>query len=121
MMVDLDIVIQSIAKGLRHILKNQRIFMELVFPQVMVTVYMHLLREIETVEAIFFESATLERLIYVLDMSKQSEQAIKQVTLFNKIVNQINRVGLSELHPDVSHGTDEISIEAFMEFVSEKL
>lgn len=82
---------------------------------------MHLLREIETIEAIFYESATLERLIYCLEVSKQSEQALEQVKLFNQIVNQINRVGLSDLHPDVSQGTDDISIEAFMEFVSDKL
>ena len=46
---------------------------------------------------------------------------IEQVELFNLIVTQINRVGLAELHPDVSKGTDEISIELFMEFITEKL
>ena len=41
--------------------------------------------------------------------------------LFNQIVNQINRVGLSEITPDVHKGTDNISIEAFMVFVTETL
>ena len=59
--------------------------------------------------------------MYQLDTKKVSENVIEQVELFNLIVTQINRVGLAELHPDVSKGTDEISIELFMEFITEKL
>lgn len=36
-------------------------------------------------------------------------------------MNKINQVGLHDLQPDVRMGTDEISIEHFMEFISDKL
>ena len=120
-MVDIDVVVQSITKSIRQILKNERIFMELALPQVIVYAYQRLLKDIEIIEAVSFESENLERLVYQLDTKKVSENVIEQVELFNLIVTQINRVGLAELHPDVSKGTDEISIELFMEFITEKL
>ena len=95
--------------------------MELALPQVIVYAYQRLLKDIEIIEAVSFESENLERLVYQLDTKKVSENVIEQVELFNLIVTQINRVGLAELHPDVSKGTDEISIELFMEFITEKL
>lgn len=63
-MIDIDIVVQSLAKGLRHIFKNQRIFMELIFPQVLILAYARLMKDIQIIEAVSYESATLERLIY---------------------------------------------------------
>ena len=38
-MVDIDVVVQSITKSIRQILKNERIFMELALPQVIVYAY----------------------------------------------------------------------------------
>jgi hypothetical protein len=76
-MLDIDCVIQSIAKGLRNILKNQRIFMELIFPQVLILAYQRLLKDIEVIEAVSLESPTLERLIYCLDIRKQSSKVLE--------------------------------------------
>ena len=95
--------------------------MELVFPQVITIAYQRLLRDVEEIEAVSYESETLERLVYQMNIRRMHDSAYEQVKLFNAIVNGINRVGLAELHPDVTTGTDEISIEAFMEYVADQL
>ena len=120
-MIDIDVVIQSLTKGLRYMMRNQRIFMELVFPQVIIMAYQRLIKDVEIIEAISYESARLERIIYQLDVRKASKRTIEQVEFFNKIVNAINKVGLSDLHPDIKSGTDNVSIEAFMEFITDTL
>ena len=38
-LLSLDVVVQSISKGIRNIFKTHRIFMELIYPQVMVLAY----------------------------------------------------------------------------------
>ena len=64
-------------------MRNERIFMELIYPQVLTMAYQRLLKDIEIIEATSFESATLERLIYQMDIRTVSSNAIEQVEFFN--------------------------------------
>lgn len=57
-------------------------------------------------EAISYESKNLERSIYQIDIKKAPEKVRVQIELFNQILTSINNHGLSELHPDVSKGSD---------------
>ena len=46
---------------------------------------------------------------------------MKQIEIFMQIVNQVNSVGLATLIPDVKEDSDEISMQAFLNFVLQKL
>lgn len=81
-MIDIDVIIQSLAKGLRNILKNQRILMEVVFPQVLILAYQRLLSDIEVIEAVSFESERLERMIYQYNVKKIHDPEVHQQILF---------------------------------------
>ena len=74
-MIDIDVVVQSMAKGLRNMLKSQRILMDVVYPQILCINYKRLLKDIEIIEADFKESDLLERKILNVNKLTISEGA----------------------------------------------
>lgn len=85
----------------------------------MIIAYQRLIKDIEIIEATSYESETLERLVYQMDVRKVSSNAIEQVEFFNQIVCKISEIGLDDLQPDIQPDSDEVSIEALMTFITE--
>ena len=54
-------------------------------------------------------------------MTTASALVKEQIQFFEKLINQINKIGLSQLDPEYSDMEEEVPIEIFMNWITNEL